>query len=76
MKNKKSKWVSKLWIVCLVVFCISLLSGCKGAPGMTVKDVDRRHYHSIYSNWLMFQDDLDSIFLIDRPSRLTPMYSR
>ncbi|HOQ05227.1 MAG TPA: hypothetical protein PKY88_08455 [Anaerohalosphaeraceae bacterium] len=60
----------------LILVGIGLLAGCTGAPGVTVKEVDQRHYRAIHSNWLMFQDDIDSILLLDSPSRLTPLYTR
>lgn len=69
-------WVARAILVCLAIFVIAMFAGCAGSPGMTKHDIHRRHYHSVYSEWLMFQDDLDSILLIDRPSRLSPMYSR
>ena len=76
MGNKNRKRVTILLSLCLAMLLISLMAGCMGSPGMTAKDIDRRHYHALYSDWLMFQDDIDSILMIDRPSRLTPMYSR
>lgn len=73
---KQNTQQNKAIILCLAAFLIALLAGCSNTPGLTRKDVDRRHYHSLYTNWLMFQDDVDSILMIDRPTRLSPMYSR
>ena len=76
MGNRMSKRVTTLVVFCLVIILVSLLAGCMGSPGMTSKDIDRRHYQAIHSDWLMFQDDVDSLLLIDRTSRLSPVYSR
>lgn len=73
---ERIKRLYKLAVFGLVLFGIGLLAGCSGAPGVTVKEVDQRHYRAIHSNWLMFQDDIDSILLLDSPSRLTPLYTR
>lgn len=73
---KHGKQIKMAIIGCLAVFMITWMAGCAGSPGMTEKAIDRRHYHALYTDWLMFQDDLDAIFMLDRPSRLTPMYSR
>jgi len=43
---------------------------------MTVNEVDQQHHHAIHSTWLMFQEDIDAILMLDQPSRLTPMYTR
>ncbi|MCE5186025.1 MAG: hypothetical protein LLF76_07870 [Planctomycetaceae bacterium] len=51
------------------------MTGCK-APGLTKKQVDMRHRETIQQNMLQFQDDIDSVFLFDRPSRMSPMYVR
>jgi len=67
-------------IITILIFCLLattfLMTGCAGSPGMTASEIDRRHHRYIHSNWLMFQDDLDSILMSDRPSRLTPIRSR
>lgn len=60
----------------LLVCVAGLLTGCAGTPGLTAKEVDQQHYRAIHSEWLMFQEDLDAILLLDQPSRLTPMYVR
>ena len=60
----------------LFVCMVGVLTGCAGSPGRTVKEGDQQHYHAIHSNWLMFQEDIDAILMLDQPSRLTPMYTR
>ena len=52
-----------------------LLTGCK-APGLTKQQVHQRHAEAIQQNSLQFQDDIDSLFMIDRPSRLSRMMVR
>ncbi len=76
MGNTIKEKAPLLLMICLLVLLIGLMSGCAGAPGLTEKDIDRRHYHSVYTDWLMFQDDMDKILMIDRPSRMTPLYNR
>jgi hypothetical protein len=66
----------KAAVLGLIVWSVGLLAGCSGSTGMTVKEVDQRHYRSLYSNWLMFQDDIDTFLLLDKPTRLTPLYTR
>ncbi len=66
------KWAAFGW----VMVCVGLLAGCSGGPGITAKEIHQRHYRTVHSNWLMFQDDIDSFLLLDRPSRLTPLYTR
>jgi hypothetical protein len=51
------------------------VTGCK-APGLPKEQVHMRHADSVHQNMLQFQDDIDSFFLIDRPSRLSPMLVR
>jgi hypothetical protein len=60
----------------IVIMCMGLfVTGCK-APGLTKEQVHMRHADSVHQNMLQFQDDIDSFFLIDRPSRLSPMLVR
>jgi outer membrane biogenesis lipoprotein LolB len=47
-----------------------LLSGC-AAPGLTKKEVDRRHQDAIQNDLWQLQDDIDAVFLFDRPGRLS-----
>ena len=48
------------------------LAGCS-APGLTSAEVNRRHHRTIQNNLWQMQDDIDSILLLDRPSRLSEM---
>jgi outer membrane murein-binding lipoprotein Lpp len=53
-----------------------VLSGCSappmtwGAPGLTSKQVDQRHYEAIQTDLWQLQDDIDAFFLFDRPGRM------
>lgn len=67
---RNSAWV---WIV---MMCLgALMTGCK-APGLTKQQVHMRHAEAIGQNLLQFQEDVDSLFLIDRPSRMSRMMVR
>ena len=60
-----------LMLVCvLAVVAGAFLSGCK-APGLTRDEVDRRHHDTIQNNWWQVQDDVDAVFLLDRPGRIS-----
>lgn len=70
----KQRFLCSLLLVLLVAVMV-LSTGC-AAPGMTKKEVNRRHYESIQNNYWQMQDDFDSFWLIDQPSRLSPMMVR
>ncbi len=59
-------------LFCLFALCgvICCLQGC-GAPGETSSEVHRRHMRVINNNLLQVQDDIDALFLIDKPSKLS-----
>lgn len=59
-----------------VLFALTTLSGCMSAPGMTSKEVHRRHVDSFRQDMYMLQDDFDAVWMIDRPSRLTRYSTR
>lgn len=73
MRNAVVGFVGKVTLWAVAALLIFVLTGCAGAPGLTAREVDRRHVNVTKSNWLMIQDDLDSIFLWDQPSRLSEM---
>jgi len=60
----------------LFLAAAALIAGCAGSPGRTAQEIDRRHINTIKTNWIQMQDDLDSVLMIDRPSRLSEMYVR
>lgn len=63
-------------LILALVLCMGLLvSGC-AAPGLTKQQVHMRHREAIQQNLLQMQEDIDTLFLIDRPSRMSPMMVR
>jgi hypothetical protein len=49
-----------------------MLGGCSWRhPGETVAEVNRRHDRVLRLNSEMMLSDLDRVFMLDRPSRLT-----
>ena len=66
-------FVGKLSLWAVAALAVFVLSGCAGAPGLTAKQVNRRHVNVNRSNWKMIQDDADAVLLWDQPSRLSPM---
>ena len=71
-------------LVCvLLVAAVVTLTGCSsmpmmtwGAPGMTSRQVDQRHYEAIQTDLWQLQDDIDAFFLFDRPGRMHRMTIR
>ena len=56
------------WV--LAVAAGASLSGC-AAPGRTAAEVNQRHRTTIQNDLWQVQDDVDAVFLLDRPSRLS-----
>ncbi len=52
-----------------------LSTGC-AAPGLTKHGVNRRHHETFQNDLWNMQEDFDSFWLIDQPSRLSPMMVR
>lgn len=64
------------WLLLTVVIIVSIgLTGC-AAPGLTRAEVDQRHHEAIQTDLWQMQDDLDAIFLFDRPGRMHRMVVR
>lgn len=76
MKNQGRNRFRTLVLLLVLSAMILILTGCAGAPGMTVNEVDRRHHNHIRSNWVMMQDDIDDFLMLDRPSRLNDLVIR
>ncbi len=57
-----------LSLVCAVVLC---LAGCLSAPGESADEVGIRHRNIIRSDMQQIQSDIDLIFMLDKPSKLT-----
>ncbi len=62
-------------LVVLLAAVSTLTTGC-AAPGLTKKEVHRRHIETINNNSLQMQDDIDAVLLLDRPGRLSNMMVR
>ena len=78
----KKQVLFTLLLVAVVLLSLGL-TGCSSgkvvglkAPGLTKEQVNQRHYDAIQVNWWQLQDDIDSFFLIDRPSRMNRMVVR
>ena len=63
-------------ILVILLAAVSILATAGAAPGMTKKEVHRRHIDMVNNNLLQMQDDIDAVLLIDRPSRLSDMVVR
>ena len=59
-------------VICVGSFC---LGGC-ASPGETASEVNRRHRRVLNHAYVHIQDDVDALFLIDRPHRLGDKVSR
>jgi hypothetical protein len=68
MTMRKNNVLVLAWA--LVVAAGTFLSGC-AAPGRTKEQVNQKHRETIQNNLWQFQDDVDAVFLLDRPSRLS-----
>lgn len=62
-------------LVVLLVVVSVLATGC-AAPGLTKKEVHRRHMDTFQNDLWQMQDDIDAILMIDRPQRLSNMMVR
>jgi hypothetical protein len=70
--------MQKIYYLLVFVLAITtglVLSGCK-ARGLTKEEVHRRHYDTIQNNMWQVQDDVDAVFLLDKPSRLSEQMVR
>ena len=61
----------------LLLAVIVALTGCTNgkavglaAPGLTKEEVNQRHVEAIRTDWWQLQDDIDAVFLFDRPGRM------
>jgi hypothetical protein len=68
----------------LLLLVLAAMTGCSSgkavglaAPGLTKEEVNRRHVETIENNtWMQLQDDIDAVFLFDRPGRLNRLSVR
>ena len=71
-----NKQVLKPVIVLVLLAAVSVLATGCAAPGLTKKEVHRRHIDTFQNDLWQMQDDIDAILMIDRPSRLSNMMVR
>ena len=64
-------------IVCVCVLCSMgvCLLGCS-TPGETSAEVHRRQRNALRTNRLQMQDDVDTMLMIEKPSKLSDRYTR
>jgi len=70
-----SRGLRVLICVCLLAAVTVSLLGCAGS-GQTAAEIHRKHIDAVRTNTLQMQDDLDAVFMLDRPSRLSNRYVR
>jgi hypothetical protein len=64
----KYSWVMfRFCILCVTALC---LSGCFKGPGETTSQIHQRQMRVINTSRRQMQDDIDSVFLLDKPGRL------
>ena len=72
-------------VICslLLLAILAVMTGCSSnktvglnAPGLTKEEVNQRHYEAIQNDWWQLQDDIDAVFLFDRPGRLSRLSVR
>ncbi len=58
---------------CFCIICVTALcfSGCFKAAGETTREVHQKHMRAINTSRRQMQDDIDSLLLLDKPSRLS-----
>lgn len=61
-----------------LIAVLAALLAAAGCSGMTQSHEDRKNTYSevLDTNAKQFTDDWDTFWLADRPSRLTPVYTR
>ena len=76
MKKQIVLFVLLVSIFVTLTGCSSAPSMTWGAPGLTSKQVDQRHYEAIQTDLWQLQDDIDAFFLFDRPGRMNRLTVR
>ena len=75
-----NKWFTGCFrtTICLCVLALFaiVLAGCSGTLGETADEVRIRHTIINKTKMPQIQDDLDTVFMMKEPSRLTEMYVR
>lgn len=57
-------------VLVLAVITGLCLTGCSGM-GRTKQEVHRDHYNTVQHQLWQMQDDVDAVFMLDRPNRLS-----
>ncbi|HDS85487.1 MAG TPA: hypothetical protein ENN97_09875 [Phycisphaerales bacterium] len=67
---------NRVWPVIALLIAVGVFaSGCS-SRGMTAAEVNRRHERTIQNNLWQVQEDIDKIFLLDGPTRLSEQMIR
>jgi len=69
-KSSFARSLKCLFCLCVLLLWTCWLAGCS-APGETSSEVHRRHKRVLKNNLQQAQDDIDAVFLIDKPSKLS-----
>jgi hypothetical protein len=75
ISNYKFKPIVTLLGITIAAIMILSLTGCS-SQGMTSSEIHQAHMRSIRVDMLQMQEDVDSMLLIDQPSRLSDKYTR
>ncbi len=75
-RTQLSRGFGVLISACLLITITFALVGCGGSSGETAAEVHRRHIDVVRTNNLQIQDDLDALFMLDKPSKLSDRYVR
>ena len=61
-------------VLCFVAIC---MIGCtRGTPGETAAEVKRRHIDIVHNNMQQLQSDVDTVLMLDQPSKLSDRHIR
>ena len=68
-KMNVAAWVRSLLVVCALL----LVGGCRldGPPEETADEVASRHKHILWNDMKQVQSDVDAIFMLDKPTKLS-----
>jgi len=71
-KGRCGRWTLRLLTLGVAFILGLVLSGCNWQqPGETSKEVSRRHARTLRLNMQQMSADIDSVLLLDKPSKLT-----
>ena len=62
---------------CVLGFAAICMMGCtRGTPGETAAEVKRRHIDIVHNNMQQLQSDVDTVLMLDQPSKLSDRHIR